>query len=394
MSSHNLNNPNLANPELITIPLTESLVRGAAELEQTEEGLLPHRLPAWARAQCTDPQLAMVEAQSAGVRLVFRTTATVIELDTRRTRTTYAGIQRPDGVIELSIDGEVVAHWTTFDGTTTVIDLATGTPDRQVGRPSTTRFADLPQGVKDVVIWLPHNESTEILALRLDAEAQPGPARQRPVWVHHGSSISQGSNAVRPTGTWPVVAARLVDLDLVNLGFGGGALLDPFVARVIRDAPAELISLELGINLVNADLMRLRALGPAVHGFLDMIRDGHPTTPLLVVSAIHCPIHEDTPGPGAIDAGAFAEGTLRFSASGDPADIAGGKLTLRVIREELARIVSERRVDDPHLHHVDGRELYGPADAEQHPLPDNLHPGPETHQSMGERFAAVLGRLV
>ena len=106
----------------------------------------------------------------------------------------------------------------------------------------------------------------------------------RPRWVHHGSSISHGSVATYPTEPWPVVAARLAGLDLVNLGFGGSALLDPFVARTIRDTPADRISLKLGINLVNLDLMRLRAFGPAVHGFLDTIRDGHPHTPLLVIS--------------------------------------------------------------------------------------------------------------
>lgn len=43
--------------------------------------------------------------------------------------------------------------------------------------------------------------------------------------------------------------------------------------------------------------MRLRAFGPAVHGFLDTLREGHPTTPLLVISPIYCPLHENTPGP-------------------------------------------------------------------------------------------------
>jgi hypothetical protein len=43
----------------ITTPLTAALLRGAIDVERTGRGLLPHRLPAWARAQCTDPQLAM-----------------------------------------------------------------------------------------------------------------------------------------------------------------------------------------------------------------------------------------------------------------------------------------------------------------------------------------------
>jgi hypothetical protein len=267
------------------------------------------------------------------------------------------------------------------------IDMSTGIPATEVGPVCTARFDGLPGAMKEVEIWLPHHETVEILELRSDALVEPGPAHPRPVWMHHGSSISQGSNATRPTGTWPVVAARGAGVELVNLGFGGSALLDPFVARVIRDAPADLISLKLGINLVNMDLMRRRALGPAVHGVLDTIRDGHPTTPLLVISPIHCAIHEDTPGPGAFDLEALAQGELRFRATGDPAEVAAGKLTLTVIRDELARIVRERQGLDPHLHHLDGRELYGQADAADHPLLDALHPDAATHQLMGERFA-------
>ena len=97
------------------------------------------------------------------------------------------------------------------------------------------------------------------------------------MWLHHGSSISHGSDAESPTTTWPALAAALGGVELVNLGFGGSALLDPFTARAMRDTPADLISVKIGINLVNTDLMRLRAFGPAVHGFLDTIREGHPT---------------------------------------------------------------------------------------------------------------------
>src|SRR5690606_27125710 len=139
---------------------------------------------------------------------------------------------------------------------------------------------------------------------------------------HHGSSISHGSNAASPTTTWPALAASRGGVDLINRGFSGSALLDPFTARVLRDTPADLISIKIGINLVNADLMRVRAFGPAVHGFLDTIREGrHRTTPLLVISPILCPIHEDTPGPCAFDLDALAAGQVRFRATGDPAEV-------------------------------------------------------------------------
>ncbi|SCL56427.1 GDSL-like Lipase/Acylhydrolase family protein [Micromonospora citrea] len=372
----------------ITTPISTDLLRGALDVQRTARGVLPHRLPAWARAQYTDGQLAMVEAQPAGVRLAFRTSATAIELDTLPTRHTYLGLPaRPDGVYDLLVDGHLTDQASVTGGDTVTIDMTSGTTQRRSAPPGTVRFTGLPDRAKDIEIWLPHHETTELVALRTDAPVAPVPDRGRRVWLHHGSSISQGSNATSPTATWPAVAASLGGVDLVNLGFGGSALLDPFTARTMRDAPADLISVKIGINLVNADLMRLRAFVPAVHGFLDTIRDGHPTTPLLVVSPIYCPIHEDTPGPGAFDLAALATGQVRFRATGDPAERASGKLTLRVIRDELARITAQRAADDPNLHHLDGLDLYGEADFAELPLPDQLHPDSATHRRIAERFA-------
>ncbi|MFG2535751.1 GDSL-type esterase/lipase family protein [Streptomyces sp. NPDC048511] len=379
--------------QLITTPLTEDLLRGALDLERTEHGLLPHRLPARARAQNTDGQLAMAEAQPAGVRLVLRTRATVVELDTLPTKRVYVGAPaRPDGVYDLLVDGRPAGSAMVAGGNTLTIDMSTGSAEVLPGPVGTLRFDGLSEGMKDLEIWLPHNETTELVALRTDAPVEPVPDRGRPVWLHHGSSISHGSDAASPTTTWPALAAAHGGVELINLGFGGSALLDPFTARALRDTPADLISVKLGINLVNTDVMRLRAFTPAVHGFLDTIREGHPTTPLLVVSPLLCPIHEDTPGPSAPDLGALSEGKLSFRATGDPAETAAGKLTLGVIRAELARIVEQRAAEDPHLFHLDGRELYGEADSAELPLPDALHPDAATHRRIGERFAELAFR--
>ncbi|MFE4552724.1 GDSL-type esterase/lipase family protein [Streptomyces sp. NPDC056785] len=375
---------------LISTPLTADLLRGALELERTEHGLLPHRLPARARAQCDDGQLALAESQPSGVRLALRTRATVVELDTLPTKRAYVGAPaRPDGVYDLLVDGRLSGRASVTGGNVLTVDMTTGSATATSGPVGTVRFAGLPAGVKDVEIWLPHNETTELVALRSDAPVEPVPDRGRPVWLHHGSSISHGSDAASPTTTWPALAAALGGVELINLGLGGSALLDPFTARVLRDTPADLISVKIGINLVNTDLMRLRAFGPAVHGFLDTVREGHPDTPLLVVSPILCPLHEDTPGPSAPDLSALSSGRLRFRAVGDPAETAAGKLTLRIIRAELDRIVRQRAAEDPRLYHLDGRELYGEADATELPLPDGLHPDAATHRRMGERFAAL-----
>ncbi|MFG1813956.1 SGNH/GDSL hydrolase family protein [Kribbella sp. NPDC049174] len=372
----------------ITTAVTDGLLRGAVELERTRVGVLPHRLPGWARAQYDDPQLEMVESQPSGVRLVFRTRATAIELDTLPTKRVYTGAPAtPDGVYDVLVDGKLVDQATVPSGNVLTIDLTTGATDTRPGEAGTVRVTGLGGELKTVEIWLPHTETTELVALRTNAPIEPAPATGRRTWLHHGSSISHGSNATSPTGTWVVHAAALAGVEPINLGFGGSALLQPFVARTVRDTAADLISVKLGINVVNADVMRRRAFTPAVHGFLDTIREGHPTTPLLVVSPVLCPMHEDTPGPTIWDLDALSRGELRFQATGDPSDIAAGKLTLTIIREELARIVAGR--DDPNLHYLDGRELYGAADNAEFPLPDDLHPDGPSHQRMAERFAKL-----
>lgn len=373
---------------MLATPITHALLRGFIELEQTARGVLPHRLPAWARAQCSDPQLAMAESEPAGVRIAFRSRATVVEIDTVPTRFIYVGMPaRPVGLYDLHVDGRLAAQISADDADTVTVDMATGGITRQKGGISTLRFTGLPDRDKTIEIWLPYGEITELVELRTDAPVEPFSGEGRKVWLHHGSSISKGSNTNSPSASWPVLAAAQGGVELINLGFSGSALLDPFTARVMRDTPADLISLKIGINLVNTDLMRLRAFISAVHGFLDVIREGRPTVPILLVSPLYCPIHEDTPGPGAFDMDALAAGKIAFRATGNPAERAQGKLTLVGIREELQRIARQRMAEDPHLHYLDGLSLYGPADFAELPLPDALHPNAAAHRRIGERFA-------
>jgi hypothetical protein len=370
---------------MISTTLTPDLLHGTHETEQTARGLRPHRLPEWLRERFPDPQLMMVESQPSGVRVVFRTRAREVELVLHSTRVTYRGVDRARGRVDLVVDGEVVGSDILTLGDRFETDLQTGATAFIAGEAHVARFADLPEGDKRVELWLPHNESVELVELRTDAAVEPAPEEGR-VWLHHGSSISHGANAASPTQIWPAVAALRSGVRLHNLGLGGSALADPFVARVMRDTPADLISVKLGINIVNIDSMRLRSFVPAVHGFLDTIRDGHPDVPIVLVSPIFCGIHEQTPGPGAIDPVSFAGDQVKFTATGQSGDTAQGRLTLEVIRDAMESLVA-RRADDTALHYLDGTRLYGAPDAAIHPLPDNLHPDTDTHRLIGERFA-------
>ncbi len=370
----------------IDLRVVDSRVRLASisDITTMERGALTERLPAWARAQLVEPAIGFVSSMPSGGRLEFVTDSTSIELEAVFTRLEYAGITPHTATIDLVVDGELVASEVLTD-----TDLVRF-PDRMSMDfemvhidPSVVRFDGLGDGRKHVEIWLAQNASTMLRELRFDDDAmvEAPLSSDRRRWVHYGSSISHCMEAEHPTGVWPAVVARAVDVDLYSLGLAGQCHLDQFAARTIRDLPADLISLKLGVNLVNADSMRERAFVPAVHGLLDTIRDGHPDAPIVVISPIICPAAEDHPGPTLPS----EEG--RFEVVERPDELMVGALSLSRIRELLELVVTQRqRTGDANLHYLHGHELFGADDVDD--LHDGLHPNSAGYQRMGERFAA------
>lgn len=148
-------------------------------------------------------------------------------------------------------------------------------------------FDGLPSGTAVIELWLPHAASVLVHSLEVAGPCSVAPVvDRRPIWLTHGSSITHCSEAHSPTRTWPATAARLADLHLISLGYGGQCHLDQTVARMIRDTPADVISLKLGINLHNMTSATHRTFASMALGFVQTIREGHPNTPILIISPI------------------------------------------------------------------------------------------------------------
>ena len=232
---------------------------------------------------------------------------------------------------------------------------------------------------RPVTIWLPHDAEVVIHSARADAPVSAAAADTRVAWVHHGSSISHALRAPGPFGPWPQRVARDLELNLTNLSFAGQAVLDPFVARAIAAQPADLITLKLGINVINCDGLSRRTFAPAVHGFIDTIRQAQPHTPIVLITALSCPIHENAPGPTVAGPDGMAMPLPRLQDDRD------GRLTLAATREFISSVVQGR--DDDALYLLDGLTLFGHSDA--HYLFDNLHPDLEGNDLIGERFVKI-----
>lgn len=205
---------------------------------------------------------------------------------------------------------------------------------------------------------------------------------RRPRWVHYGSSISQGSNAAGPSQSWVAVAARALGRRPAQprpqRERAGGPVRGPDHPRPARrrhQPRAGHQHREPGLH-GGAHLLVGRARLPR-HGPRRPLGHADPRRLALLL-----PHHEQTPGPGSLDAEALARGRLLFLATGRPGP---GKITLEATRELLSEVVARR--DDPNLHLIDGLDLYGPDDLAELPMVDQLHPDTEAHDRIGRRFA-------
>lgn len=385
-------------PPLLTVAdvIVRSSIAGAIELVDVPGGFSPRRLPALALLQRADDNIRVYSGVATGVRLRLMTDARRIELDL----SVVTPVPKPDAVAGPPV---VVTELDGVEAVRTPVPRYSrrwvGADGRMVDEPpvATTIVLDLPAAgavrARSVDVWLPHDAEVTIEEVRADGEVRASGTSGLPRWVHHGSSISHALDAPGPHGPWPQRVARDLELDLVNLSIAGQAVLDQSVARAIAALPADVITLKLGINIINCDGFSTRTLGPAVHGFLDTVRDGHPATPIVVITAVACPIHEDTPGPTIAGS---EDRAIAMPRERHPRD---GRLTLRDVRRIIAQVVSDRAATDERLALMDGLTLFGVDDA--HHLYDDLHPDSAGNELIGSRFVATardagspLGRAV
>ena len=310
---------------------------GAISTEMTDDRVMPWRIPYVERILFAK-ELVEKAAMPAGVRIRFQSNTSSIE--------GCCNSFPERSQVDLLIDGGYVASAVTQNKTT-------------------FRFEDLGSATKTVELWLPQVGEFRFKGMNIDVSAELSEASTNasPKWITYGSSITHCSGADSPTTTWPAIVARTRGYDLTCLGFGGQCHLDPLIARVIRDREADLISLCLGINIYGGESLSPRIFGPGIIGFVKIVREKHPTTPIALLSPIFSPGREDT------------SNAVGF--------------TLKQMREQVVMAVEKLRASgDENTHYIDGLNILS-SDSE-HLLPDDLHPDNEGYGVMAKNLLNLL----
>lgn len=324
--------------KLQRVPLTDGPMafEGAISLEQTPEGIHPWRLPV-ARRDLFEPSITAKASYPAGIRMTFVSDTSTVVLSIVPSELE----PDPPWVFDLLVDGELhqrVAPAMTAD---------------------TVRFDGIPAGQHRLELYLP-SQYAPVIVRRLEVDAGASLASwtdERKRIVFYGSSITHCRHAAGPSETWPALVARRYDLHLTSLGYGGDCHMDAVVGRMIRDLPADYIGLKLGINMMGAVSASQRSFRAMAIGLIETIRDGHPDTPMVVVSPICHPPNEATPNPA--------------------------EMTLQIMRDKLAEAVDVLRAQgDDNLHYVDGLQVMGPDDV--HLYIDGIHPSAEGYHFLAE----------
>ncbi|GAA2593654.1 GDSL-type esterase/lipase family protein [Streptomyces axinellae] len=192
--------------------------------------------------------------------------------------------------------------------------------------------------------------------------AEPAPALPR--WLVYGDSITEGWSAGGPALSWPPLAGRALGLDPVNLGYAGSARGELPSAEQLAGLPGAAITLAFGCNCWTGVPHSPSLLYEVTRAFLELVRTGHPRTPLLVVSPLPRP--EAERAPNALGA------TL-----GD----------LRAAVEEAVR--DRMAAGDGELALLPGAGLLGRGH-----LVDGVHPGDAGHALVASAVAETLSKLL
>lgn len=144
-------------------------------------------------------------------------------------------------------------------------------------------FSGLDTKEKEILVYLPHLQEVLVKAVGVDPSARFSPPEHKfahplPV-VLYGSSVCQGSGGNHPGMTYGAILCRELNLDFINLGFGGAGKAEKNVVDLVKSIPACCYVFDLGKSYGSQDKT-------AYFEMLKTVRAAHPDVPILCLTPI------------------------------------------------------------------------------------------------------------
>lgn len=177
-----------------------------------------------------------------------------------------------------------------LDGDTMWTTVSSARPAFHNHNSTSAMVTDMTPGImREYMLYLSLYDGVDSLFVGVDSSAvvlPPAidlPRRGKPV-VMYGTSILQGGCATRPGMAHTNILERMLQREVVNLGFSGNARLDTGIALFMAENDASVFVLDMLPNCT-ADLLDAR-----LEGFVAILRQQHPTTPIVLVESPIFPI--------------------------------------------------------------------------------------------------------
>ncbi len=158
---------------------------------------------------------------------------------------------------------------------------------RDMGQEGVLSF-DLPEGEKQVMIYLPSDATLLVKDFEINADFTPATKGEKVLWI--GDSITQGYGPLRSSHTYVSVANRLLNYDILNQGIGG-YVYDKNTMVPMEGYQPDKIIISMGTNQFGSETM------DAVEEYYECLKKVYGDTPVLCIGPLW---RGDCPGQEAV----------------------------------------------------------------------------------------------
>ncbi|MDP7253376.1 MAG: SGNH/GDSL hydrolase family protein [Planctomycetota bacterium] len=220
-------------------------------------------------------------------------------------------------------------------------------------------FENCPRQFRDITLYLPYRHEISIAGIGVDQDASfrtPAAFSKELPFVLYGSSVAQGATAARSAMAYASILGRLLNLDFVNLGFGGAGKAEPEVVKLVSSIDSCCFLFDLGKSYGRQDATAYIAM-------LETIRARLQTVPLACITPVF---------------------STRETLEPDYQELSDH--TREVVRNAVK---TRTNAGDEHTTLIEGLDLLGPKDADGF-SGDGVHPNDLGFNLIAERISTRL----